>query len=403
MKTSLLKLTVLTSLFGLCIGFTACEKELDTIPANESNLELETRGPGDIVPYTVDVKKFATLIENQYKDKVSGLAYVIYFNNKIYYNGTGGTGWARRPVDAPQVAHSAQQRQPLASTTKYPTALLVAKILEKNGKTLDEKVYPYLPSNWKPHTDFKKITFRQLLAHKTGLYKYGNKYAHMKRMVENGIDTAEYNNGIRDYDNINYFLPHYVIPYLIGKLENPNLLSQLKTSESDTSKLKYNMASAFQMAIRSNVFKLAGLTYWDKVSFAAWNNNGLIDPANGNKTYSTLNLSEKGVDNRDRFYESGPGGLYISATEFGQVLSAAAQGKIVSKAMYQTMRDELLGFDWKGNWSKGSFYAKNGSARTKEMLIDFGTVQLYVITNCDLSDLHSNLSFYVNALNSCVN
>ncbi|MBK9108472.1 MAG: serine hydrolase [Saprospiraceae bacterium] len=402
MKNSILNTALYTISALLLISFSSCEKDIETLETIDQPVDLSTRGPGDIAAYTIDVKKFATLIEDNYKNQVSGLSYVIYNNNQIYYNGTGGKGWARRPVDAPQVAHSAQQRQGIASTTKYATALVVAKMLEKNGKTLDEKIHPYFPTNWKPHADFKKITFRQLLAHETGLFKYGNKYAHVKRTVEGGIDIAEYNNKVRDYDNINYFLPHYIIPYMIGKLENPNYLAQLKTLESDTNKLKDNLAIAFLNSFRNLVFKPAGLKYWDKVSFSAWNNNGPMNPENGNKFYTSLNMSEKGSNKSDGNYGSGPGGLYISASEYGQVISAAVQGKIVSKSMYQIMRQERLGFDWTGSWSKGNYYAKNGAAGSKEMLIDFGTLQLYVMTNCNLSDLHTNLNFYVNALNSCV-
>ena len=47
----------------------------------------------------------------------------------------------------------------LQGTTKYATIILVAKILERNGKTLDEKIYKYLPSNWNPDVNFKNLSF----------------------------------------------------------------------------------------------------------------------------------------------------------------------------------------------------------------------------------------------------
>ncbi len=391
---------------GICLSMfvlVSCEKDIPDTTSTPAEYELGSRGPGDIGLYTLNVAKFATGIENAFNGKVSGLGYCIYYNNAIYYNGTGGIGWLRRPVDAPQRAHSAMQRQGLASTSKYATAVLVAKILERNGKTLDEKIYKYLPSTWNPDVNFKNLSFRQLLAHKAGLIKYGNKYAHVKKTVEGGINNIQVTMQTRVYDNINYFLPHYLVAYMIGKLENPNVLTQLKNAEKDTTTLKELLAANFRTYMRAYVFKPSGLQYWNMVDFQPWDNNGIIPATQACKYYTTLNLSEKGSDPTSKFYESGPGGLYISASEYARMINATAQGKIISKTLYSTMKAELLGFDWALSGRYGPYYAKNGGARSEEMLIDFGAAQVIVISNCAFSNLAESPSLIVNAYDAAIN
>lgn len=403
MKIQHLKNLKLLMGLSCLLVLTACQKDESTSAISTDPVSLDGRDNGAIALYTLNLDKFATGIENAFNGKVSGLGYTIFHNNQVYYKGTGGLGWLRRPIDAPQRAHSANQRQGLASTSKYATAILVAKILERNGKTLDEKLYKYLPSNWNPDVNFKNLSFRQLLAHKAGLLKYGNKYAHMKKTVEGGINNIQVAFGTRVYDNINYFLPHYLVAYMIGKLENPNLLSQLKNAEKDTNALKEILAYNFRAYMRAYVFKPSGLTYWERVDFQPWDNYGPIPFTQGCKYYETANLNEKGSDPNQKFYESGPGGLYISAIEYAQMINATANGKIISKNLYSTMKKELLGFDWALSGKYGPYYAKNGSARSEEMLIDFGATQVIVISNCAYSNLAESPSLITNAFDAATN
>lgn len=395
---------ILTSVICILSTF-ACEKDLvENASTNIEDSNENSQGGllSSRAAYSLDLVKLATGIENRYKGRVSGFGYMIYHDGQPFYLNNGGLGYLRGINDAPFVEHSSMQRQTIASTTKLPTALLIAKLLEKNGKYMNAKIYPYLPSNWVPHPDFKEITFKQLLAHEAGLIKYGNKYAHMKRTVEKGIDLSRF--GKRDYDNINYFLPHYMVAYMIGKWEDPTLLANLKNAESDTARLKNLVAATFLQAMRTNVFKPAGLKYWHTMQFAPWNNNGLIDTTKACKFYNTLDPNAKGSDPRNGNYTSGPGGLYTSATEYAQIMRAAARGDIVTKSKYNAMKIERLGFDSYGNWKRGQYAAKNGwsTNRFEELALDFGDTQIYMLSNCDLSNLRGDTNFMVGLMNSCV-
>jgi hypothetical protein len=411
MKNYFLNLT--TTLFGIAlmvVFFASCEKDsLDTItpttPTTEAggSGELTQRGIGDLALYTLNVDKFATGIEAALDGKLSGYGYTIFHNGSIYYKGVGGEGWNRRPVDAPERAHGAQHRQGLASTTKYATAILIARILEKNGKTMDELIYKYLPSNWNPHPDFKTVTFGELLAHKAGLIKYGNTYLDVKKTVEDGINNIQHSMGIRVYDNINFFMCHYLVPYMIGKMENQGLWNLLDSKKNSPTELVPMIDVNWRYYFRLYVCKPAGLTYWDKVDFAPWDNNGSIPLTSGCKYYTTMNMSEKGSNPTNGLPGSGPGGLYISPTEYGQIINAVAHGKIISKALYNNMKVELRGFDWAMSGKYGPYYAKNGKARSQEMLIDFGGTQVIIIANCDFGGLSSNPGWITAAFDAATN
>ncbi|MEP7197772.1 MAG: serine hydrolase [Saprospiraceae bacterium] len=399
-----------TKLFGtflMIISFSSCNKDLENqaLPTSyepNGSEELTVRGGNnDLALYTLNVDRFAAGIEAALAGKLSGYGYSIINNGIEYHRGVGGSGWNRRPVDAPALAHGAIERQGLASSTKYAVALLVARILEKNGKTMNELIYKYLPSNWNPHPDFKTITFGDLLAHKAGIIKYGNTYFDVKKTVEGGVIKA--NQGVRVYDNMNYFMCHYLVPYMIGKMESPGLLNLLDSKKYYPSELVPMIDVNFRYYFRLYVCKPAGLTYWDKVDFAPWNATGTIPLEDGCRFYNTLNINEKGTIPGNGLSGSGPGGLYISAVEYGQIINAAAHGKIISKALYYNMKVELRGFDWALSGKFGPYYAKNGKARSEEMLIDFGSTQVIVIANCDFGGLSGTPSWIVNAFDAAAN
>ena len=85
------------------------------------------------------------------------------------------------------------------------------------------------------------------------------------------------------------------------------------------------------------------------------------------------------------------------------MINATANGKNNFKNLYATMKKELLGFDWKLSGKYGPYYAKNGSACSEEMLIDFGGTQVIVISNCTYSNLSRITSLITNAFDATTN
>lgn len=391
-------------MFGLVAGTilfaTSCKKE-NVQPDPQVSLENAKSAIGDLAILQFDVDKFAGNIEAYMDGKVAGYGYTIFHEGNIYYRGNGGGGWLRRPVDAPSVLHSAQQRQDIASSTKFVTALATIALLEKYDMSLGEAVYKYLPTNWKPSESFKELTFERLLSHRTGLIKYGGDWEELKKTVEGPMKEDEFENKTRVYNNVNFALLAVMLPYVAAKKEFPSDYNVLKSLENKPDQLYDALGSRYVGIVRVNVFKPAGMTQWSVATFAPWNNNGPISPESASKGYATANGSEAGFNNGDYRRNGGAGGLYISTTEFGQIQRRAAQGLIVSAGGYQKMKDALLGFDAVVNGKFGKYYWKNGGANYREtMIFDFGKTQVAVFANSNTSEIGNKPSILVGAYES---
>jgi CubicO group peptidase (beta-lactamase class C family) len=396
MKKNILQTAILSVVTGAAVILSGCSK--NNMLEQSARDSRSANSIGDLATVAFSVDKFAQNIENYMNGKVSGYGYTIFHEGAIYYRGDGGGGWARRPVDAPAVEHGAQQRQDIASSTKFITALATIALLDKYHMSLSEPVYKYLPSNWVPSETFKELTFERLLAHRTGLIKYGGEWNELKATVEGPMNLIEFYNNTRTYNNVNFALMAVILPYVAAKKEFINDYNYLKLIENNTEMIYDAIGARYTGIARTYVFKPAGLTYWSSVSFRPWNNYGPIDPETASKGYATANGSEKGTTNGIHSRNGGAGGLYISTAEFGKVQTAAANGKIVSATRYQYMKDKLLGLDGVVNGARGKYYWKNGGANNREtMIFDFGKTQVAVFANSSTSEIGNKPSILVNA------
>ncbi|GAB2767519.1 hypothetical protein GCM10027275_07390 [Rhabdobacter roseus] len=403
MKTKIIKVASLSLLFGASLVGTSCKND-DIFPEtsqSEANNHSSARTIDNLAVVQFNVDKFAENIETYMNGKVAGYGYTIMHEGQIYYRGKGGGGWARRAVDGTPVEHSAQQRQDIASSTKFATALATVALLEKYKLSLQEPVYLYLPTNWKPSENFKKLTFERLLSHRTGLINYNGDWNNMKKSVEGEMKLDEFLKNTRTYNNINYSLLGVILPYLIAKKEFPADYAALKKLEDKPTEIYPATGIRFTGLMRKYVFQPAGIQNWSVVDFGVWNNNGPMAAEQGSRGYATANGNETGLVNGDYRRNGAPGGLYISPTEFAQIQRRAAEGKIVSATNYQVMKDKLLGFDGTFNGSRGKYYWKNGGANHRAtMIFDFGKTQVAVFANSSTSEISSKASILINAYES---
>lgn len=395
MKTQNLKTVVLSVLTSTVLLSSSCKKEQEA-----AKLDAQTVSAiGDITNSIFDPYKFASNIEAYMNGKVAGYGYTIFHEGKVFYNGVGGGGWARKTSDAPARKHGAHERQGIASSTKFITALMTVAILEKHGVKLSDKVYPYLPTNWKPTAEFKQLDFKTILAHSGGLIKYGDDWSDLRKTVENGVIMADFKNHNRVYNNINYAMMTILLPYVEIKKSNPLVYSQVKIMEKlDPETLYKTIAGHFIEQARTEIFKPAGLQYWDIMDWRVWNNNGPMDASLGTLGYTTVNGNEKGTEKGDVRKNGGAGGLYISSWEFAKIQSEVAAGKIISTTGYKMMRDSLLGFDGAVAGKHGRYTWKNGGANNHEtMIFDFGKTQVAVFANSTGSSIGNDKMILTNA------
>ncbi|MGM9511633.1 serine hydrolase [Larkinella sp. GY13] len=365
MKRSFQFLTGFALILPLLL-FTGCDKPEDQVLPQESTSRARI---GDFAPIIsnggFDPELFANKLEMYLKGKVPGAGYRIWVNGQPFSKGSTGVGKARYPIDAPELAYTPTVRQDVAGCTQFVTALTVLRILERNGKSAQEPVWPYLPSYFKPHPDFKKLRFIDLLSHTSGLVDLSpgtpNDYVEdIQATVESGIQLSEFTNNQYDQEPMNYTICRLLVPYLIAKLEDPTILNILKQIEGNAIQLNLYTSLTFLEQVRSAVLKPAGIGTWNQVDFQPWggSSNQLA------KFYPTNLANSPGLNGVSRVKTSGAVGLYINANELAQVVAAARAGKIVSANTYQLMKlgkslKHSLGFDDAFDGKHGSYYYKH--------------------------------------------
>lgn len=406
MNVSVKSFGMLAVVSALVLGNQSCKNHDEVQPfTSPDHASARLESIGVLSAGGFDVETFADKIEARLNGKVPGYGYRIVVNGIPYTKRPGGGGKARFSVDAPERAYDATAKQEIGSCSKFVTALLVTQVLEKNGKTLEEKVWTYCPSYFKPSTDFKKLTFRDLLAHTSGVVNYGlnsnGELADLQDSMEKGIwepgenlasfaandgsNTAPY--GSYDYANMNYALCRMLVPYVYAKFESPITLNDFKAKETDYQALQTAVSETFRRLMRERVFLPAGLSAWYLVDLTPWGG-----PASTfTKYYSAPNPTQPGADDTGSVLTCGAGGLNLSANELAQIVAAARAGKIVKPellAQFKTGdgKGNQMGFDDAVTGTFGKYYWKNGSdGKSNAILLDFdgptANVQLAITTN----------------------
>lgn len=130
-------------------------------------------------------------------------------------------GAARRsPNDAPR-SMSEKERISIASVSKTITAATLVKVVAWKEKSLEDKAYLYLPSDWTFSPSFKTVTLRQLLNHTSRVWDAtaddppiplcGIDLAGLKACVAKPLNAP----GAR-YANANYALIRLILVKLYG-------------------------------------------------------------------------------------------------------------------------------------------------------------------------------------------
>lgn len=324
MKTSVI-------VFLISISLLACEKE-----------------KGFSSGSTFSLDKFEQNIKAFYPPNVVGYSYAISYADKVDRWGAGGE--ARIAADG-QKPYTVETRQELFSVTKFMTAIAICKVLGDKGKTLNEKVVNYLPSNWKVHASYSDLTFEQLLSHKSGFSMEHRGYDSMRKMMTIAQLANSYN-----YNNANYALCRILLPYMVNGAAHFKSAEDQNINEAAT-------AFEFRTLMRELVLKPSGLQYWNLVDFKDWNHQGLTVYQYA-LYYLKSNLALGGDANTDDVYIAGSRGLTLTAYEVAQVLTAFENKKLLSESWMNEMKNKKCGFDSWVDGPHGKYYWKNGGWTT---------------------------------------
>jgi hypothetical protein len=139
----------------------------------------------------------------------------------------GRDGFARTAADEPATDQSWTKPMANASMSKTISAMVVLKLLQDQGRSVDDPIAPHLPSGWSHGPNVDTITFKQLLSHRSGLDPNkltgpggnavpglaGQSYQALQQLIAQG-STGASDGQASDYTNINYSLTRILIPNL---------------------------------------------------------------------------------------------------------------------------------------------------------------------------------------------
>jgi hypothetical protein len=106
-------------------------------------------------------------------------------------------GLARTAINPPSLAMAPDLVTNIASVSKTMTAIAILQLLAFDGMTINDKISPYIYSDWHQGKNVDQITFKDLLTHTSGFgqqtlfnCKADIKYSGVQAVVANGVDDA---------------------------------------------------------------------------------------------------------------------------------------------------------------------------------------------------------------------
>jgi hypothetical protein len=348
--------------------------------------------------YRVDLDEMSATLKSAFDGRVMGYGWAIVKDGKVVREGANGQRQVRARTF---IGFTPKTENDGGSTGKLVTAAMVVRALELRHKSVDSRVYPYLPKSWKRGVGIGTLTFRQLLDHSANLFYAGkttcsdNPYDCLKQAFEQGrtrkikqpASPGDY------YHNIHYTAMRVVLPFLVEKSK----MTKLFATEKNTKKLNAGFSKVFR-DYTVTVLRNAGVTADFKYvtnDNAHWFN------------FATKKRYDLPAD--DSYLKAGSGSLRASAHEYAEFLAALDKGTIVSAKGYAAMKSGYLGFDIKGAPGKltgglGEYWRKNGGCGGcgSQLIVLPDHVAVYFTYNSDKNTFSNRERIlrdaYVNAL-----
>ena len=283
-------------------------------------------------------------------------------------------GFARSDADNPDggaIAMKPTMRYEIASVTKNVTAVATMKLLraQNKGLTIDSRVAPWLPTSWKRGKGWDKMTFGNLLAHKSGIVQMleaqkdilgetefkkvaTNHWAGLRWIVEQDVKPGS----DPIYKNANYGLAGIANAYLWkaagGKVMGKQA-TYVETTNWKGDEIKKKVYVDVVLAVGETTHARYQMDFNQRRIFtpAGIPNVGCVgDPETAGLNYAAgATQSSKGkLMSWPSLICAGNAGLRLSSIELVRYLAHLRHGNIIDPADLKTMDDEKLG------WNRGS-------------------------------------------------
>ena len=281
------------------------------------------------------------------KDSVAGYVMRMRQNGATIY--TLEWNWAKEPDDGGE-GWNPDVRMHIASCSKLVTAIAMTKLLHDKNISYDAPIISHLPNYWVKGPNVDKITFANLMTHRSGLaYQVptsASDYAFMKSQIAAGT----HNIGNYSYQNMNFGLCRILISTINGNiapsttfpfpfLPNPNdMVWDLVT------------INAYAQYVNSHVFSPANVS-----------GPTLTHPSPDALAY-TFPVSGHGWNSGDLSTMAGGAGWHMSVDDLLKVMHTFRKsGSILPATEAQKILDLGFGIDMILSTPLGNLYNKNGS------------------------------------------
>ncbi len=357
--SSAIKLLTLT----LAVLSTSCKDNtmLETSNNNNSSdISSSARVSGLVA---ADFQKLADKLALRMNGNCIGYSFVVSYQGQYKTNRAGGQ--SRTSQDLPSRPFTMYDKYDIASVSKTITATALIKKLNElpNGinVNLDMPMWTFLPSHWQMGVNIKKITFRQLLTHTSGLRydptpnstKNGDDYQTLKNLMLAGVNSVD---KVYSYNNRNFGLMRLLIPTLAKyTIYKPSDLPgfPLATVESIQAT---QFAEGYKDYCRQTIFNKLGTTATQTIECKNTDTNqGLcyVFPVNFKKGYAVVS---------DGTLTAGAQGWFLNTIQVNDFFTTLQYTEtLLPKTLTTLMKTQLLGYDRAGTLSDGTtYYWKNG-------------------------------------------
>jgi len=323
----------------------SCDKQAQLTPApiGEDGLPFHKEGSSYL-----DIEEFRENVNDAFKGNVVGYGWAVYQGGKLI--GAGGDGFAREPgPQGVQQKYTANTFGTVFSTSKTITAAAAVEQLSQLGLSLDLQIKDFLPDGWRMHPTQEHITFRDLLAHTSGLLGTVDGYTDMRDSL---LIPNRGNPGTYRYSNFNYTLFRVLIPYLFWDVE-----LNMATQQGDNAAIDF-CAEKYESFIRSRLSQIPVPghqnidTNYPYNQLMAW-------------YYDYQDLiagAAYGAPMFDCHDISGAGGWFMTPIQYAAFIDGLFNGKVVSETDLEVMKSENLGMYAIGPFDYGIYYTHNGGA-----------------------------------------
>jgi CubicO group peptidase (beta-lactamase class C family) len=292
-------------------------------------------------------------------DKVVGYACSVGAAGLSYYS----HGQARTAANGTSRVFLPSTKIPVASVSKFVTALTAIRVLAKHNVSLDSSIGGHFPSDWHLDPVVAAITFRQLLSHRSGIKDYGNvsnEYDNLKKFFTQSVDKSKNttcqgsavinpanpinaNDKSPCYSNYNFAIFRILLPIIDGFVDDPAHRAA-------------KLAAAYVRLAQIHVFEPVGATAVEAKP-----------PASGAQA-TAYAFSYKfpgtaaGHDWGDDTLMVGAAGWYLAIEDVAKVLNSLNKndGRILTSAQRADMEATPLGWDTKTDGTGYRWVEKNG-------------------------------------------